>query len=130
MTCLGIFFSVRVFFHRHWWFTGQQEKGGDHLSFNSTSSSRSLTLRYLFATLHVRWLSHIFNGNACAYQTATGWDLPPYQITIELVDWWCNFVCLFVELILGLCYNNFTWKPVDLNLHQLSPLYYQWESVI
>ena len=26
-------------------------------------------------------------------QTAIWWDLPPYQITIWLIDWWCN-VCL------------------------------------
>ena len=30
------FFSIRVFFHRHWRFTGQQGKGGDHLLFRST----------------------------------------------------------------------------------------------
>ena len=26
-----VFFSIRVFFHRHSQFTGQQGKGGDHL---------------------------------------------------------------------------------------------------
>ena len=51
-------------------------------------------IRHLFTTLYVRWLSHIFNCNACVYQTATQWDLPPYQITIWVIDWWCN-VCLF-----------------------------------
>ena len=45
-------------------------------------------------TLHVRWLSRIFNRHACVYQTANRWDLPPYQVTILLTDWWCN-VCLF-----------------------------------
>ena len=63
-------------------------------SFISTASTRSRTLRHLFATLHVRWLSRIFNHNACVYQTATRWDLPPYRITIWMIDWWCN-VCLF-----------------------------------
>ena len=29
----------------------------------------------LFATLHVRWLSHIFNRITCIYQTATRWVL-------------------------------------------------------
>ena len=53
----------------------------------------SRTFRHLFATLHVRWLSRIFNCNACVYQTATQWDLSPYRITICLIDWWCN-VCL------------------------------------
>ena len=40
--------------------------------------------------LHVRWISRIFNCNACVYQTATRWDLPPYRINIWLTDWWCN----------------------------------------
>ena len=35
-----------------------------------------------------------FYRNACVYQTANRWDLPPYRITIWVVDWWCN-VCLF-----------------------------------
>ena len=91
---LVVVFSTRVFFHRHRRYTGQQGKGGDHLLFHSTTSTRSRTFRHLFATLHVRWLSHIFNRNACIYQTATRWDLPPYRITIWLIDWWCN-VCLF-----------------------------------
>ena len=88
------FFSIRVFFHRHWSFTGQQGMGVDHLLFHSTASTRSRKLRHLFLTLHVRWLSRIFNCSACIYQTATWWDLLPYWITIWLTDWWCN-VCLF-----------------------------------
>ena len=113
-----VFFSIRVFFHRHWRFTGQQEKRGDHLSFHSTTSTRPRTLRHLFATLHVRWLSHIFNRNACIYQTNTRWDLPPYRITIWLIDWCCN-VCLLDQVILGFCYSNFdmgnrwVWTRVD-----------------
>ena len=88
------FFFYQGFLHRHWWFTGQQGKGGDHFLFHSTTSTQSQTLRHLFETLHVRWLSCIFSRNACVYQTATRWDLPPYQITIWVFDWWCN-VCLF-----------------------------------
>ena len=42
----------------------------------------------------MRRLSHIFNCNACVYQTATRWDLGPYPIAIWVIDWWCN-VCLF-----------------------------------
>ena len=77
--CL-LFFSIRVFFQRHWTkgdsrFTGQQGKGGDYLSFHSATSIRSRTFRHIFATLHVRWLSRIFNSIACFYQTATRWDL-------------------------------------------------------
>ena len=40
-------FSIGVFFRRHWRFTGQQGKGGDHLLFHSTTSTHSRTLRYL-----------------------------------------------------------------------------------
>ena len=50
-------FYIRVFFRRHWQFTGQHEKRGNHLIF----------LRHLFATLHVRWLPSIFSCKACSY---------------------------------------------------------------
>ena len=56
---------------------------GDHHLFHSTTSTGSRTFRHLFATLHVRWLSHIFNRIACIYQAATRWDLPPYRLTIK-----------------------------------------------
>ena len=64
------------------------------LLFHSTTSIRWRTLKHLFATLHVRWLSRIFNHNAWVYQTTTRWDLQPYRITIWFIDWWCN-VSLF-----------------------------------
>ena len=54
----NFFFFYQGFLHRHWRFTEQQGKAGDHLFFHSTTSTRSRTLRHLFATLHVRWLSH------------------------------------------------------------------------
>ena len=80
-------FFYQGFPHRHWRFTGQLGKGGDHLLFHSATSTRSRTLRDLFAILHVRWLSRIFNRNACFYQTATRWDLPPYRI----ITWTSDF---------------------------------------
>ena len=40
---------------------------------------------------------HIFNRTACIYQAATRWDLPPYRITIWLID----------DVILSFCL--FTW---------------------
>ena len=125
-----LFFSIRVFFHRHWRFTGHQEKGGDHLLFHSTTSTRSRTLRYLLATLHVRWLSPIFNRNACVYQTATRWDLPPYRNTIWVIDWWCN-VCLFTGWIHSRFFVTVIWygNSVDLNSHRQSPLYYKWTDL-
>ena len=87
---------IIFFFYRHWRFTGQQEKGRDHLLFHSTTSTRSRTLRYLFTTLHVRWISRNFNPNACVYQTATRWDLAPL-LPCHLIDWLmmqCSFVYL------------------------------------
>ena len=81
-----IFFSIRVSFYQHWRLTGKQGKGEDHLLFHSTTSTCSQTFRYLVATLHVRWLTHIFNRAACIYQTATQWDLPFYRITIWFID--------------------------------------------
>ena len=58
-TSIEDFFPVRVFFHRHWRFTRQQGKRGYH-PFLSTTSSRSRTFNYQFASFHVRWLSRIF----------------------------------------------------------------------
>ena len=85
--------------------TAEKERGreGNHILFYSTTSTRSRTFRHLFATFHVRWLSHIFNCTTCICQTATRWDLPPYRTTICLID---NaklvFVCcLLNDLILG-----------------------------
>ena len=116
---LLLFFSIRVFFHRHWRFRWQQGKGGDNLLFQSTTSTRSQTLRHLFATLQVRWLSHIFHGTARVCQTASRWDLPPYRITIWLIDWRWN-VCLFTwwfdtrfliqQFDMG---NQWTWTRID-----------------
>ena len=98
---LELFFSIRVFFHRRWQLTGQQGKGEDHLLFHSTTSTNSRSFRHLFATLHVRWLSHIFNCNVFNYHTSTWWDLSPYRITIWLIDnVMLIFICLLVDLIL------------------------------
>ena len=77
--------------------------------------------RHLFSTLHVGWLSHIFSRTACIYQTDTRWDLPPYRITIWLIDdVMLIFVYLFDDMILGFCYNILTLgKPVDSNSHHV-----------
>ena len=84
-------------------------EGRGNLLFHSTTSTHSRALRYLFATLHVRWLSRIFYGNACVYQTATRWDLPPYRITIWVIDWWYN-VCFFT----GWIDTRFLLQPFDI----------------
>ena len=86
-----------------------------------------LTNIQTFATLHVRWLSHIFNRIACIYQTATRWDFPTLS-NYHLIDWLCE-----------VCFSLFTWwfdtrfllqqswygKPVDSSSHRLSPLQYK-----
>ena len=59
-------------------------------------------------------------------QTASRWDLPPYWITIWLIDWWCNF-CLFTWLFDSRLFVTAIshGKPVDLNSHRLSSLNYK-----
>ena len=99
----------------------EREGTRDHLLLHSTTSTRSRTFRHFFATLHVRWLSHIFNRNACIYQTATRWDLPPYRITVWLIDdVILIFVYLLVEMILGLlqlfAMRN-QWTRTRINYH-------------
>ena len=74
--------------------------------FHSTTSTRSQTFRHLFATLHVRWLSHIFNRNACIYQITlylfpfcnlSSWFLTSYcilrNISQNTVDIWVTTFC-------------------------------------
>ena len=120
------FFSIRLFSHGHWQLKGQQGKGGDLFLFHYTASTRSWTFKHLCATLHVRWLSHIFNRSACIYQTATRWDLPPYPITTWLIDdVMLVFVCLLDDLILGFCYSDLTRKTDGLELISIFTLVLQ-----
>ena len=102
------FFSVRVFLHGHWRLTGQQGKGGDHLY-----STLPLPPAHEHSDIYLQlcmWDDyHIFNRTACIYQAATRWDLPPYRITIWLIDdVMLIFVCLLVYLIQGFCYSYLT----------------------
>ena len=104
-----VFFFYQSFLHRHWKFTGQQGKGEDHLLFHSSTSTSSRTLRHLFATLHVRWLSRIFNRNTCIYQAAILDEI--YDLIDLPFEWLIHdamFVCLLDELILGFCYSELT----------------------
>ena len=106
-------------------------EGRGHLLFHHTTSTCSRTFRHLCGTLYVRWLSHIFNRITCVYQTATRWDLPPYRVTIWLIDWLIDDVTLSFRLIS--CWFDFSlflttiWdgKPVDSNSHRLLLLYYK-----
>ena len=52
----------------------------------SNTSTHLRKSRHLFATLHVRWLSRVFNCTACIYHTTARWDLPPSSIIIWLLD--------------------------------------------
>ena len=78
---------------------------------------------YHFHTLtNVRWLSHIFNHAACIYQIATRWYLPPYRITIWLIDdVMLIFVCLIDDLALGFCFSQFDtgnrWTRTHIDYH-------------
>ena len=118
---------IFLFFPSGFSFTGtddsQDSRGreGTIFLFHSTTSTHLRTLRHLFATLHVKWLSRIFNRNACVYQTAAQWDLPPYRIAIWLIDWWCN-VCLSTWWIDSRFLLQRFWygKLVNLNSHWLS----------
>ena len=119
-------FSIRVFFYGHWRLTGQQRNGGDYFLFHSTTSTRSRTFTLLFATLHVRWLSHIFNRRLylpdCYSMRFT--TLSNYH----LIDWWCEVSFCFVYSIFGtrfLLQQSWYGKPVDSNSRWLSPLYYK-----
>ena len=74
---------------------------GDNFLFHSTTSTRLRTLRHLFATLHVRWLSRNFNRNACVYQTATRGAV--MCITTR--------ICCCIDLIENNIYRNvFLWQ--------------------
>ena len=125
LNSLHDFFFCQGFLHRHWRFTGQQWKGGDHLLFHSTISTRSRTLRHLFATLHVRWLSSIL----IATLVFTRLLLDEIYHLIELLFEWLTddamFVCLLDELILGFCYSSFTLETSGFELASTTTLVLQ-----
>ena len=134
------FFFYQGFLSRTLHLTEQQGKKGRGSSFffHSTTSTRSRTFRHLFATLHVRWLSQIFNRTPCIYQTATREDLPPYRITIWLI-WLCDFsflVSLRDDLILAFLlqhlffYINIYTLNKKICNHQayIYMLWYTWEQ--
>ena len=68
---INIFFSFRVFLLQTLTTHRTAEEGRDHFLFHSTTSNRSRTFRHWFTTLHIRWISHIFNRATCIYQTAS-----------------------------------------------------------
>ena len=119
--------SERLFFLSKFSFTdtdnSQDSRGREGTIFFSTEPLPPAP-KHLFTTLHVRWLSHIFNRTACICQTATQWDLLPYRITIWVIDdVMLIFVCLLVDLILGFLTAISHEKPVDSYSHLLSSLH-------
>ena len=102
------FFFYHGFLHRGWRFSGQQGKRRDHLLFHSTTPTHSRTLRHVFATLHVRWLSRIFNRNAYVYQMLPDEFFHLIELSFEWLIDDAMFVCLLDELILGFCYIDLT----------------------
>ena len=112
---VGFFFSIRVFFHEHW--HSQDSRGREGTIFYSTLP---LPPAHEHSDIYLQlcmWDDyHIFNRTACIYQAATRWDLPPYRITIWLIDdVMLIFVCLLVDLI-RFCYSFFTLETAGLEL--------------
>ena len=101
------FLSIRVFFHRHWRFTGQQGKGGDHLFFHSTTlPSHEHWDIYLQLCMWDDY--HVFLIAALVF-TRLLLDEIYHLIELpfdRLIDD-AMFVFLLDELILGFWYSNF-----------------------
>ena len=96
---------IRVFFHRHWRFTGQQGKRGGHLLFHSTTAHEHWDI-YLQLCMWDDY--HVF---LIATLVFTRLLLDEIYHLIELpFDWLIDdamFVCLLDELILGFCCSDF-----------------------
>ena len=106
----------------------QDSRGREGTIFDSTLPLKTAHKHsdIYFATLHVRWLSHISNRTAYIYQAATRWDLPPYWSTVWLIDdVMLIFVCLLVDLVQGFCYIFLTLETGGLELASTIILYYK-----
>ena len=105
-----VFFLFRVFFHRHWRFTGQQGKGEDHLLFHSTTSTAH-EHSDIYLQLCMWDDYHVF---LIAKQVFTRLLLDEIHYLIELpIDWLIDdakLVCLIDKMILGFCYSDFEMR--------------------
>ena len=124
---LGFYvFSIRVFFHRHWRFTGQQVKGGYHLLFHSTTSTRSQTLRNLFTTFICMWDDyHVFLIATLVFTRLLldgiyHFNQLPFEWLIDdamfvcLFTWWIDTRFLLERFDIG---NRWIWTCI--NYHRL-----------
>ena len=75
-------FSIRASFHRHWWFIGQQRKGGDHLLFYSKNSTHSRTFRHLVTAAESSCSHLTFRFRACLEQ-GVPWHSGNYRVWIH-----------------------------------------------
>ena len=110
------FFSIRVFFHRHWRFTKQQGQGG--VIFCSTLPLPAAHKhRNNYLKLCMRDVYHLFS---IAALVLTRLLLGEIYHLIELPFGWLidytMFVCLLDELILGFCYSKLTGETSGFEL--------------
>ena len=85
-------FSIRVFFHGHWRFTGQQRKEWDILLFHSTTSTLSRTSSHLFPPFMWDGYDVFLTASLCL----PGCYSMRFTVLLiyYMIHWWCN-VCLY-----------------------------------
>ena len=116
-------FSIRVFFYRHWRFTGQQWKGGvifySTLPLPATHAHSDICLQLcMWDDYHVFLISTLVFIRLLLDEI------------YHLIDWWCN-VCLFTWWCDSRFFVKAIWhgSRVALNSHWLSPLNYSWTDL-
>ena len=120
-------FSIRVFLRGHWWLTGHQGNRGNHL-YSSLPLQPANEHSDFYLQLYMWDDCHIFVIAPLVFTRLLFclWDLPPYQITMSLIDdVMLIFVCLLDGLIPGYITAIWHGKPGNSNSHQPSPLYYK-----
>ena len=104
------FFSIRVFFHRHWRFTGQQGKEG-YFFYSTLPPPPTYEHWDIYLQLCMWDDYYVFLITTLVF---TRLLLNEIYHLIELpFDWLIDdamFVCLLDELILGFCYSDLTWE--------------------
>ena len=86
-------------------------------SFFSTTFTCSQKVIYWHATLHVRWLPHIFNYTTCNYWAATFNEI--YHLGELPFDWW-----QFLNCLLSWCNSRFLLQQFDI------VMWYIWICII